>query len=105
MTPFPTDEEIARFMSFVDVLPNGCWFWAGARSRGKGNKKWYGSFRYRGKVIRAHRFANDYLAKRPCPPGHHRDYICCFSLCVAPDHIEVITHAENQRRKMERLKT
>ena len=39
-----TDADIARFMVNVDKLPCGCWFWQGGRSRGAGNKKWYGSF-------------------------------------------------------------
>ena len=96
------DAAIARFMSYVDKLPSGCWFWTGARSRGKGNKKWYGSFRYNGKVIRAHRFASEVIGGQSCPPGHHRDHTCCFSLCVCPEHIVVVTHARNQELKIER---
>lgn len=98
----PTSEEIARFYSYVEKLPNGCHFWAGGRSRGEGNKKWYGSFKYRGKSIRAHRFAKDFIAGEVCPPGYHRDHTCEFSLCVNDEHIEIVTHEENQRRKMER---
>lgn len=98
-----TQEEIDRFMSYVEVLPNGCHFWTGARSRGKGNKKWYGSFWYRGKTIRAHRFAADAIGKLgPLPPGHHRDHTCCFSLCVNPEHLEHVTHEVNQQRKVAR---
>jgi hypothetical protein len=107
MTPFvfgaPTPEESARFMSHVDQLPCGCWYWTGARSRGRGNFKWYGTFLYRGRRIRAHRFADDHLAGRgPLPPGYHRDHTCEFSMCVHPGHLERVTHAENQRRKVER---
>jgi len=47
-----TQADIARFFKYVEKLPNGCWFWAGARSRGKGNKKWYGSFRLNGTTYR-----------------------------------------------------
>lgn len=97
-------DVIKRFMSYVDKLPNGCWYWTGGRSRGKGNKKWYGTFWDGTKSVRAHRFANDTMAKRECPPGHHRDHKCCFSMCVNPEHIEVVTHAENERRKQERRK-
>ena len=97
-----TEADIARFMSYVDKLPNGCWFWTGARSRGKGNRKWYGSFFVGGKVVRAHRFACEALTDKPCPPGSHRDHECCFSLCVNPDHFEIVTHEENQARKMAR---
>ena len=97
-----TQADIDRFMSYADKLPCGCWFWTGARSRGKRNKKWYGSFHIKGKVVRAHRFSCEVLGQRHCPPEHHRDHTCCFSLCVNPDHIEVVTHAENQARKMAR---
>lgn len=96
--------DIDKFMSYVDILPNGCWFWTGGRSRGKGNKKWYGSFWHKGKTIRAHRFSHDEIGKKDCPPGYHRDHKCCFSLCVNPDHIEAVTHVENQQRKVDRIK-
>ncbi len=98
-----TKEEIDRFMSKVDKLPNGCWFWTGGRSRGKGNKKWYGSFWFRGKTIRAHRFAADFIGKfEPLPRGKHRDHLCVFSMCVNPEHLEHTTSSENQERKIER---
>jgi len=96
----PTD--ISRFMSFVDVLPCGCWYWTGGRSRGKGNRKWYGTFWVGGKSIRAHRFASEVLAGAACPPGFHRDHTCSFSMCVNPAHIEVVTSAENNARKIAR---
>lgn len=99
-----TEADIARFMSYVDKLPCGCWFWTGGRSRGRGNRKWYGTFRLGRLVVRAHRFASEVLGLTECPPGHHRDHTCCFSMCVNPTHIEVVTHEENQRRKMERLR-
>lgn len=97
-----TPGDIARFMSFVDVLPNGCWFWTGARSRGKGNKKWYGSFWLNGTAIRAHRFSHDCIVGKVCPPGHHRDHTCVFSLCVCPDHVVAVTRVENNELKVKR---
>lgn len=95
-------DDIKRFFKYVDKLPNGCWFWTGARSRGKGNRKWYGSFRLGGRTVRAHRFAVEVLGGRECPPDHHRDHECCFSLCVNPDHIEVVHKTVNQERKVAR---
>lgn len=92
--------DIDRFMKKIDKLPNGCWYWMGARSRGKGNSKFYGSFGCGGKVYRAHRFAMEVFSKIECPPGHHRDHTCCFSMCVNPEHLELVSHEENQRRKM-----
>ena len=94
-----TSAEIARFMSYVEILPNGCWFWTGARSRGKGNKKWYASFHWKGKTIRGHRFACEQIKGEPLPDDHHRDHVCRFSLCVNPDHLEVIHKDENQKRR------
>jgi hypothetical protein len=93
----PTD--VARFMRYVEKLPSGCWFWTGARSRGKGNRKWYGSFRLGRRTVRAHRFSCEVLGGQGCPPGHHRDHTCCFSLCVNPAHLEVVTREVNQERK------
>lgn len=95
-------DDIKRFFKYVDKLPNGCWFWTGARSRGKGNRKWYGSFRLGGRTVRAHRFAVEVLGGRECPADHHRDHECCFSLCVNPDHIEVVHRTVNQERKVAR---
>lgn len=97
-----TKEAVLRFYKFVDILSNGCWFWTGARSRGKGNKKWYGSFRYKGKSIRAHRFACDVIGGKLCPPGWHRDHLCVFSLCVNPDHLNPMPREKNQEHKVER---
>ena len=98
-----TDADIGRFMRFVDILPNGCWFWGGARSRGAGNKKWYGSFKLGNKTIRAHRFSCEALGGLgPLPPGYHRDHKCVFSLCVNPSHLQYLTHAENEQAKKDR---
>ena len=102
MTLAFSDADVARFMRYVEKLPNGCWFWTGARSRGKDNRKWYGSFRLGARTIRAHRFSCEALGGRDCPPEHDRDHTCCFSLCVNPDHIEVVPKTINQERKIER---
>jgi len=101
--PDNLQKVVARFMSNVDQLQNGCWYWQGARSRGAGNKKWYGSFRVGGKVVRAHRFACDVIGGKTCGPGEHRDHVCGFSMCVNPAHIEIVSREENQRRKVERI--
>jgi hypothetical protein len=99
-----TQADVERFIRLVDVLPSGCWYWLGARSRGGGNRKFYGSFRVGGEVVRAHRFASEALGGKECPKGSHRDHTCGFSMCVNPAHIEVVSHAENQNRKMARRK-
>lgn len=89
-----TVEDVNRFFGYVEILPNGCWFWTGARSKGRGNKKWYGSFWIGKRTVRAHRFSCDMVGKA-CPPGYHRDHTCVFSLCVNPFHIEIVTPGVN----------
>lgn len=101
-----TEADIARFMSYVDKLPNGCWFWTGGRSRGGGNRKWYGSFHLNGKTIRAHRFSCEVLGKKgPLPPGQDRDHECVFSLCVNHEHLEYVPKRRNTELRDERRRT
>lgn len=106
-------QDVQRFLRYVVKLPGtlilsdgkrvtACWLWIGGRSRGRGNRLPYGSFRLGKRVVRAHRFACEALAGIDCPTGHHRDHLCCNSLCVNPEHLEVVTHQINQQRKMER---
>jgi len=103
-----TAADVRRFMRYVVPLPCGCWLWVGARSRGKGNRLWYGSFSFycpvlkKRRTVRAHRFAAEVLGGKPCPPGHDRDHNCELSLCVNPDCIEVVLKTINQERKVSR---
>lgn len=95
-----TESDMRRFWAKV-ALPdeNGCLLWTAAedhRERGA-----YGAFDHGGRTIRAHRFAYTALVG-PIPDGlvidHVRDRGCVSRLCVAPDHLEPVTHAENVRR-------
>lgn len=109
-----TPADVNRFMGYVLQLPgrlilpegrvtSACWPWLGARSRGSGNRLWYGSFRLGRRTVRAHRFSCEAVAGLPpLPEGWHRDHICVFSLCVNPEHIEYVSSEENQQRKMGR---
>lgn len=98
-----TAADIERFMSFVDVLPCGCWFWMGARSRGKGKRKWYGSFHVNGQTVRALRFSCEAIGKMPpVRPGEHRAHRCMFSMCVNPDCIDIVPEVVNQEQRIAR---
>lgn len=107
MSAAPSPDELARFMASVVILPGGCWLWVGARSRGRGNKKWYGSFRRsaadgkRGRVVRAHVYSHDVIGGKVCPPGWHRDHGCNLSLCVNFECVEAVSPEVNQARKMD----
>ena len=85
-----TDEQ--RWLAYV--MPTGfCWEWVGARTRSG-----YGQVCRPGRaVVYAHRWAYEYLVG-PIPDGMELDHLCRNPLCVNPDHLETVTHAENTRR-------
>lgn len=35
----------------------------------------------------------------PIPPGKQLDHLCRNRLCVSPNHLEMVTHKENQKRR------
>lgn len=104
--PLVTENDHTRFMRHVEILPYNhpvlktpCWLWVGAKSRGRGNRKWYGTFHVNRQRVRAHRFAHDVLGGGTCPAGWHRDHRCGVSLCVNPHHIEAVPKEVNELRK------
>lgn len=74
-----------------------CWTWTAKRDR------WgYGRFNARegGKVVvkMAHIEMMRTLGVE-APRGHHHDHLCRNPSCINPDHLEVVTAAENMRRR------
>ena len=49
----------------------------------------------------AHRAAYE-AAYGPIPEGLEIDHLCCVKSCVNPEHLEAVTHGENNRRAWER---
>lgn len=66
-----------------------------------GDKDGYGHFRAAGRLRKAHRISYE-LAYGPIPAGLEIDHVhakgCRHRNCIAPLHLEAVTHAENQRR-------
>lgn len=70
----------------------GCWLWQHATV-----PKGYGHAVRDGKVTVAHRWYYE-QAKGPIPEGKYLDHLCRTPACVNPDHLEIVTNAENVRR-------
>jgi hypothetical protein len=75
----------------------GCILWtAGTDANG------YGSLCVHGVSVKTHRIAWC-LANGPMPVGLEPDHTCEVRRCCNPEHLEAVTHAENVRRRGERM--
>jgi len=106
-------EAIERFKSkYIVNEISGCWIWTGAHCCSHYSKKWpYGHFMSAtrskgGKQVMAHRFSYEFYRGK-IPDGLVLDHLCRNTLCVNPDHLEIVTRKENTNRGVihERTKT
>lgn len=74
-----------------------CLRWTGSRTPAG-----YGQMSVAGRLVGVHRVAYE-LAVGPVPEGLEIDHLCRVRDCINPDHLEVVTHAENVRRISDRL--
>lgn len=68
-----------------------CWFWNGSLNGG------YGRSNINGKQQYAHRLSYEAFVG-PIPEGMYLDHLCRNRSCINPEHLEIVTHAENIRR-------
>lgn len=81
-----------RFWAKVVVdEDSGCWLWTGANTCG------YGRWRTNSRLQLAHRVAYE-LLRGSVAEGMTVDHLCRVTRCVNPEHMEVVTRAENIRR-------
>lgn len=72
----------------------GCWIWHGRVSTNGYGQAPTG---VRGGRRPAHRMVYEFHVG-PIPAGLELDHLCRTPLCVNPEHLEPVTHAENVRR-------
>ena len=79
-----------RFLAKVNKTA-GCWEWTGAVS-----STGYGQFKVDGQMRNAHRISWN-IAHGEIPIGMFLDHICTNPLCVNPEHLRIVTNAQNQQ--------
>lgn len=81
-----------RFWSKVNKdAPNGCWEWTGYIT-----PQGYGLFWDGKKPNTTHRVSQE-LTNGPIPEGMFLDHRCSNRKCVNPEHLRVVTHAQNMQ--------
>lgn len=81
-----------------------CWEWQGANSgKGNGAGRGYGRISIDGCTSAVHRVMwaciNGYL-----PARKQVDHKCNNRICCNPNHLEMVTHKQNHRRRVRRAK-
>lgn len=99
--------DIARFLWLCTFNPDtGCLIWDGAKSRGRGNTAWYGTFTTGlgrdSRSVRAHKFYGvAVLGLRPETGKHHLDHTCPNPLCVS--HVQCVPEFINLKLRWIRV--
>ena len=89
----PTVAPVDRFWQYAVPEPNsGCWLWVGCSSK-KGYGRFWSGGRH-GPQVFAHRWAWQHFVGS-IPAGLEIDHKCKTTVCVNPEHLQVVTHHFN----------
>lgn len=87
---------------FIDGQPSPCHLWNGPTS-GNGRGGGYGRMSLDGRTVAVHLVV--YTHYHGYIPGNKQiDHLCNRRLCCNPQHLELVTHLKNQRRRAKRTK-
>ena len=106
-TPTRRDRIRAKLMSRTDIVDTGyetpCHLWTGPTS-GDGKGGDYGRMSLDGATVATHiaAWTNEHGL---IPPRKQLDHLCGQRRCWREDHLELVTHRKNQRRRDQRRKT
>lgn len=92
----------ARCVLTPGPLETPCLIWQGADS-GKGRGGGYPRMDFEGGKLAVH-IAMWVIKFGPIPSKKQLDHRCNVRRCVAPDHLELVTHLQNQRRRAARAR-
>lgn len=81
-----------RFWSKVDKTGE-CWRWTAS-----GTQDGYGRIRNEGKMVLAHRLSFEWVHGE-IPEGMQVDHRCFQRNCVRPEHLRLVTHAQNLQHR------
>lgn len=91
-------QKIAGRINFESAQRlEGCWTWQGPCS-GNGRGGNYPRMCLDGATVAVHRVVYT-LVYGYIPPRKQIDHKCRNRMCVNPEHLEMVTHRENQRRR------
>ncbi|WP_315751311.1 MULTISPECIES: HNH endonuclease signature motif containing protein [unclassified Bradyrhizobium] len=98
------DRIRAKVMSRVEIvagpLDTPCHIWTGPTSGSTGRGKDYARMCLDGGTMAVH-IVMWVLEHGPIPPRKQLDHRCRTRKCVNADHLEMVTHKQNQRRRDE----
>lgn len=86
---------VGDFWGRVDKGSNGCWLWTGRK-----NQFGYGLVSLgQGRYESAHRFSMRLEQDEGVPRDLQVDHKCHNTLCVNPEHLQIVTGFENQQNR------
>lgn len=91
---FASDHKLKKRFDNGWELDGTCWRWTKCK-----NPLGYGQINVKYKLISAH-IVGYWLHKGRIPADLFLDHLCRNPWCVNPDHLEPVTHAENNRRSI-----